>query len=106
MDKVFLLRYDTERGPIEEMEGFFEKVVEVHRAEEIPATFFCTGGAVENREEDFRNFYEEVKGDPLFDIQDHSYSHIGLGYTEGMSVEELKADYERSFAVHKRVFGI
>lgn len=105
MKKLCLLRYDTEHSAREEMAGFFEKVIEVHRAEGIPATFFCTGRAIEEREADFRAFYAEVGNDPLFDIQDHSYSHIGLGYTKGKSLDRLKADYERSFAVHERVFG-
>jgi peptidoglycan/xylan/chitin deacetylase (PgdA/CDA1 family) len=106
MSKLFLLRYDTEGREVEEMRGFFEKVVDVHRAAAIPATFFCTGSAIDAREADFRWFHAEVKGDPLFDIQDHSYSHIGLCYESGPTVDELRADYERSFAAHRRVFGV
>ena len=105
MKKVFLLRYDVERGSQDEMEGFLEKVLEVHRSHEIPATFFCTGNAVERLEEHFRMFAREVKGNPLFDIQDHSYSHVGLSYRDGKDVEILRADYEKSFAAHERVFG-
>ena len=105
MEKLFLLRYDTERKSPREMEGFFEKAVAVHRSHEIPATFFCTGAAIDSREADFRAFYGAVEGDPLFDIQDHSYSHIGLGYERGKDLEILRADYERSFAAHERVFG-
>jgi len=103
--KLFLLRYDTEGGEAESMAGFFEKAVEVHRENDIPATFFCRGGAIDAREADFRQFGEEVKDDPLFDIQDHSYSHIGVGYDFGQPVDVLRADYERSFAAHERVFG-
>ena len=66
----FLLRYDTERKSAEEMSGFFEQAIEVHREHRIPATFFCTGGAIETREKEFRAFAAEVKDDPLFDIQD------------------------------------
>jgi len=102
---IFLLRYDTERASADEMAGFFEKAVAVHRSEEIPASFFCTGGAIDAREDDFGRFAREVAGDPLFDLQDHSYSHIGLGYAEGKAVEALRADYERSFASHERVLG-
>ena len=105
MAKVFLMRYDTEADDPETMAGFFEKAIEVHRSGEIPATFFCRGGAMDAREDHFRNFYREVAGDPLFDIQDHSYTHIGLCYERGPSVEELRADYEKSFAVHERLFG-
>jgi len=86
--------------------GFLEAVVEVHRRNQIPAGLFCTGAAIEAREEEFRDFWKEVKDDPLFDIEDHSYSHIGLGYERGKSVDALRADYERSFAVHERVFGV
>jgi len=108
MDNIFLLRYDTECTWCEKesMDGFFEKVIEVHRSEDIPATFFCTGNAIDHREDQFSVFYQEIKDDPLFDIQDHSYSHIGIGYVAGMSVEDLKADYSRSFDAHQRVFGV
>lgn len=105
-EKLFLLRYDTERGDPEEMKGFLEKVVEVHRSHQIPVTLFCTGKALERMETSFRSFHREVEGDALFDIQDHSYSHVGLGYERGEPVSTLKADYERSFAVHERLFGV
>lgn len=105
MRKVFLLRYDTESASQEEMAGFLEKAVIVHRSEGIPASFFCTGSAIDAREQDFRDFYMEVKEDPLFDIQDHSYSHIGVGYSRGQGVDVLKSDYQRSFDAHERVLG-
>ncbi len=105
MNKRFLLRYDVEGENAAEMSGFLEKAVAVHREYAIPATFFCMGAAMENREARFIDFHREVKDDPLFDIQDHSYSHVGLGYQRGKDVETLKADYERSFAVYKRIFG-
>jgi hypothetical protein len=89
-ENLFLLRYDTERGSPVVMKGFLEKVVEVHRSHQIPATLFCTGTALERMEMPFRSFYEEVKGDALFDIQDHSYSHIGLGYERGKPIPTLR----------------
>ncbi|HDZ69076.1 MAG TPA: hypothetical protein ENH43_01500 [Phycisphaerales bacterium] len=104
--KLFLLRYDTEWNNARQMAGFLEKVVAVHRQEQIPATFFCKGAALDAREREFRAFYKEVKDDPLFDIQDHSYSHIGLGYERGSDIETLRADYEKSFATHERIFGV
>jgi len=106
MKKLCLMRYDTEHTSAETMSGFFEKLVEVHRRHEIPATLFCCGRAIDGREDDFRAFRSEVNGDPLFDIQDHSYSHIGIGYEAGKPVEVLRDDYERSFAAHERVFGV
>ena len=103
MKKIFLLRYDVERDS-PEMEGFLEKVLDVHRKLEIPATFFCTGAVIDQRESEFRAFAREIKGKPLFDMQDHSYSHIGICYRDGKSVKTLRADYERSFAAHARMF--
>ncbi|MFC1714041.1 hypothetical protein ACFL6S_10240 [Candidatus Poribacteria bacterium] len=106
MKKLCLLRYDTEAASASQnMSGFLERVLEVHRKHEIPVTLFCTGGAMEHREQEFIAFFQEIKGDPLFDIQDHSYSHVGVGYEAGKSIEVLRADYERSFAVHERLRG-
>ena len=103
--RKFLIRFDTESRQKAEMMGFFEKIISVQRVYDIPVSFFCLGKAIEIREQEFKSFYQEIKDDPLFDIQDHSYSHVGLGYQDGKSVEFLKADYEKSFAVHERVFG-
>jgi peptidoglycan/xylan/chitin deacetylase (PgdA/CDA1 family) len=87
------------------MEGFFERVVSVHRKEGIPATFFCKGETVDKMRGLFSQFHSEVKGDSLFDLQDHSYSHVGVCYSEGKPVDLLRADYEKSFRVHEEVFG-
>ena len=100
-----IIRFDTESRQREEIKGFFEKVVSVQRTHNIPASFFCMGAAIVKRESEFRAFSQEIQGDPLFDPQDHSYSHIGLGYAEGKSIEVLRADYEKSFSVHEDVFG-
>jgi peptidoglycan/xylan/chitin deacetylase (PgdA/CDA1 family) len=99
-----LLRYDTE-ATWDALPGFLATAVDVHRRHRIPATFFCTGGVLDRRAPEFRDFAAATAGDPLFDIQDHSYSHIGIGYSAGRPVEVLRADYERSFAAHERVIG-
>lgn len=104
--RQFIIRFDTESRRRKGMKGFFEKVVSVQRTHEIPASFFCRGAAIVKRESEFRAFYREISGDPLFDIQDHSYSHVGLGYAKGKSIEILRADYEKSFSTHERVFGV
>ena len=80
-DKLMLMRYDTEWwGEPAGMAGFLEKLVEVHRRDEIPVTMFCRGFTLENMRSEFEAFRQETRDDPLFDMQDHSYSHIGLGY--------------------------
>jgi len=104
MGPLFLLRYDTE-GAAEDTHGFLTKAVQLHRADEIPATLFCKGQSLDGREGEFRDFWAEVRDDPLFDVQDHSYTHIGLGYEVGNPVDVLRADYQRSFDSHERIFG-
>ncbi len=104
--KLMLMRYDTEWwGEPAGMAGFLEKLVEVHRKDKIPVTMFCRGLTLENMKSEFTAFHQETADDPLFDMQDHSYSHVGLGYESGKSVEELEADYEWSFHTHSKVFG-
>jgi peptidoglycan/xylan/chitin deacetylase (PgdA/CDA1 family) len=104
--KLMLMRYDTEWwGDPSEMRGYFEKVVEVHRRDQIPVTLFCKGETLEAMEDEFRSFYHEVMNDPLFDLQDHSFSHIGLGYERGKPVDVLEADYIKSFNIHEKIFG-
>ncbi|MHC4886837.1 MAG: polysaccharide deacetylase family protein [Planctomycetota bacterium] len=103
--RYFLLRYDTENPRGDEMLGFLPKVLEVHARESIPVTLFCTGQTLEARREEFIDFWDEASANPLFDVQDHSYSHIGVGYEEGRPVPELRDDYEKSLAAHRTVFG-
>ena len=105
-EKLMLLRYDTEWwGEPAEMAGFLEKLVKVHRQDEIPVTMFCRGFTLENMKLEFTAFHQETADDPLFDMQDHSYSHVGLGYERGKPVDILEADYERSFQIHSEIFG-
>jgi len=100
-----LFRYDTESDEIDAMQGFLPMMVEVHRRYKIPVTLFCTGNMLDKRRAEFVEFAAEVRDDPLFDIQDHSYSHIGIGYEKGKPIEVLRDDYLRSFDVHESIFG-
>ena len=101
---ILLLRYDVEGGG-ERTTGFLEKAVEIHRRDGIPAGFFCVGAEIEKRETEFKDFYSEVKNDSLFDVQDHSYSRVGLCYENGPSLAEIEDDYKKSLAVFERVLG-
>ena len=103
--RYFLLRYDTEHPKSDEMEGFLSKVLSVHHQEEIPVTLFCTGKTLDERREEFKEFWVEAKESQYIDVQDHSYSHVGVGYENGLPVDELRANHERSFKVHEEVFG-
>jgi Predicted xylanase/chitin deacetylase len=101
-----LLRYDVESTDAGAMAGFLARLTEVHRAHDLPVTLFCTGSALEARENAFRAFRVETAADPRFDVGDHSYSHIGIGYERGAPVSKLRADYERSFDAHERILRV
>ncbi len=101
-----LLRYDVESTDAALMNGFLEAVVDVHREADLPVTLFCTGGAIDAREDAFRSLRDTISGDSRFEIGDHSYSHIGIGYERGKPVDVLRADYERSLDAHERVLGV
>lgn len=105
MTPLCLFRYDTETDDAAAMRGFLPKLVDVHRRHVIPVTLFCTGRMLEKRADAFRDFAAEVRDDPLFDLQNHSYAHIGVGYANGRPVAELRADYARSFDIHEQVLG-
>ena len=68
-------------------------------------TLFCTGKTLDDRRDEFSEFWEEAKDSPYIDVQDHSYSHVGVGYEAGRPVEELRKDHEHSFQIHEEVFG-
>lgn len=106
MSPLCLFRYDTETDDAVQMRGFLPKLVEVHRRNAIPATLFCTGRMLEKRADEFRDFAAEVRGDALFELQCHSYAHIGVGYERGSALEALRDDYERAIAAHEAVLGV
>lgn len=103
--RILLFRYDVESTDAEKMRGFLRQMVSVHRRDHLPVTLFCTGGALDARVQEFQAFRDETGDDPLFDVGDHSYSHVGVGYTAGRPVAELRADYERSLDTHERILG-
>ncbi len=89
---IMTIRYDTEWwGENEKMAGFTQKATEVHRKYKIPVTFFCCGSTLEKQKAVFREFYQEVKADQLFDFQDHSFGHVGLCKKpgEGLTFDEI-----------------
>ena len=66
------------------------RLAELHRAYEVPATFFMLGTALER----YGDVLREVFGDdPLFDIQSHTYSHLMMKDNQmhgpGVTLEEL-----------------
>jgi peptidoglycan/xylan/chitin deacetylase (PgdA/CDA1 family) len=106
MKNVCLIRYDMEAEWQQGLDLFFENLIKLHKENAIPASFFFTGKLLETKTELIKSFYNEVKDCSLFDIQNHSYSHVGLGYEAGKPLEVLETDYQKSFKIHESVLGI
>ena len=51
-NRWLLPRYDVESTDAGAMAGFLAQLVAVHRQADLPVTLFCTGAALEAREED------------------------------------------------------
>jgi peptidoglycan/xylan/chitin deacetylase (PgdA/CDA1 family) len=65
-----LIGYDVEHtGDPEVTRSFLRKAAEVHR--EHPCTFFLLGMTIESNRRDL----EKLAGNPMFDFQQHTYSH-------------------------------
>lgn len=83
---TFTIGYDTEYvTDLEWSLRAVEAVAAVHRKHNAPATFFFVGKLLELQGE---RYAAVLKGDNLFDIQSHTYSHISL---KGDDPERLAA---------------
>lgn len=69
---TMLVGYDVEwMGEGDITPGFLERIRHIHNELAIPATLFIVGRTLERCVPAFR----EIASDPLFDIQQHTYSH-------------------------------
>ncbi|MBL7201206.1 MAG: polysaccharide deacetylase family protein [Anaerolineae bacterium] len=67
-----LFGYDTERFEEPSVTPhFLSKVSQIHREYQVPCTLFLVGKVIEAAADDIK----PLVGDPLFDLQQHSYSH-------------------------------
>ncbi len=64
----YIAAYDTESA---DCLAACQKIVDVHRQYEMPATFFITGKMLEAHPVEYRQLLD----DPLFEIASHTYSH-------------------------------
>jgi peptidoglycan/xylan/chitin deacetylase (PgdA/CDA1 family) len=81
------------------------RLVELHRAHDVPATFFVLGTTLEERGGDLRAIFAD---DPLFDLQSHTYSHEMLKdnrmHGPGVSLEELHRQIKLGMDLVEQVF--
>jgi peptidoglycan/xylan/chitin deacetylase (PgdA/CDA1 family) len=82
-------------------------LVEIHHQYEVPATFFIVGKLIESHAEELTKL---LRGDELFDIQSHTYSHKLLKDNEmhgkGVGVEEMRHELEMGKRLIEEAFGV
>ncbi len=92
----YIAAYDTERP-----EGLpaVRRLVEIHKALQVPATFFVVGRVAEQYGPQLRKLWEGE----LFDIQSHTYDHT---HVESHPPDEVIANLELNQRVLRRELGI
>jgi peptidoglycan/xylan/chitin deacetylase (PgdA/CDA1 family) len=82
-----------------------QRIVEVHRRHNMPATFFIVGKALEANPAEYRALLD----DPLFEVASHTYSHKMLRdhpiCGPAASPEERRQEIFRGKQVVEQVFG-
>ena len=75
MTGTVLIGYDIEKSfePAVTLQ-FVERVIEAQRELQVPATFFILGRCIEAS----KDALLLLKKEPLFELQQHTYSHIGI----------------------------
>lgn len=109
---TLLIGYDTECMHDPEItRAFLRKAAEVHR--EHPCTLFLVGKVIENNAADL----EVLADNPMFDFQQHTYSHLllksvcidrGDGKIEfiaGISLAEIEDEVGKTSELIRRRFG-
>lgn len=111
MGAYLLLGYDIETsGKL--TESFLERANQIHLRYEVPCTFFVTGQVVEENLSDLL----KVSHSDLFDLQQHTYSHIplktviqenqeGKSFYMGASLEEIYHEVENTSRLLKEYLG-
>jgi peptidoglycan/xylan/chitin deacetylase (PgdA/CDA1 family) len=85
----------------------------LHGALGIPATLFAVGRTLERWPEAFR----EIASDPLFDLQQHTYSHqllktvciddgMSVRVVQGVGLEEIREEVSRTSELLRQIVGI
>jgi hypothetical protein len=111
---TMLIGYDVEwRGEGDVTPWFLEQARSLHNRLGAPATMFVVGQTLER----WRPEFQAITGDPLFDIQQHTYSHQLLKtiYIEdgrsvrvmpGVSTEETREEVRKTSMILAEHLGV
>jgi peptidoglycan/xylan/chitin deacetylase (PgdA/CDA1 family) len=110
---TFLLGYDVEHQDPHVTRPFLKRAAQLHREYGVPATLFVLGETLERN----TDALAELVDDPLFDIQQHTYSHTplktlvqqnarGTELILGGSLERTREEVSRTSALLAERLGV
>jgi peptidoglycan/xylan/chitin deacetylase (PgdA/CDA1 family) len=111
---TLLIGYDVEwRGKGDVTPRFLEQARSLHNRLGVPATLFVVGQTLER----WLPQFQAIAGDPLFDVQQHTYSHqlLKTVYIEdgrsvrvvhGVSIEETRDEVRKTSALLAAHLGV
>lgn len=111
---TLLIGYDVESNEPEITKRFLELAWELHNRYSAPCTFFLVGKTLETMGAEA---FEPFVNHPLFDIQQHTYSHILLKtvyiddgqkiqMVKGGTLEEIEKEVKKASQLLKEMLGI
>src|SRR3989339_1789841 len=107
-----LMGYDVECVNAGRTKGinsdFLQKIEKIHLEFETPCTLYCTGQTIESNLKGFKR----IRKNSLFDIQQHTYSHVlfktvlrktdgGVEYVKAGSLEQIREEVEKTSGILK-----
>jgi peptidoglycan/xylan/chitin deacetylase (PgdA/CDA1 family) len=113
MTGILAIGYDVEAGNAITTRLFLDALVKVHEARGAPCTLFIKGKTLEHSMDQVKN----LLGNPLFDIQQHTYSHLIFQhidcytgkqheiYGKNEPIKKIKKDVEKASIVFQRHLG-
>ena len=111
---TMLIGYDVEaRGAEDVTPRFLDQARALHHRLEVPATLFVVGQTLEQ----WVSAFQSIAADPLFDLQQHTYSHQllktvyiddgrSIQVVRGVSPEETRQEVRRTSALLREHLGV
>ncbi len=111
---TFLIGYDVEARAVDVTRAFLRRVLEIHEATGVPATFFLCGRTIEVNREELRPFAQHS----LFDLQQHTYNHIllksvciedpdeGVRFFKGGTLDQIRDEVRRTTELLDAEYGV
>ncbi|HEU5088641.1 MAG TPA: polysaccharide deacetylase family protein [Roseiflexaceae bacterium] len=111
---TLLIGYDVEWMRPEPITGqFLQRAAELHQRLQAPATLFVVGRTLENWVSEFR----AIAADPLFDLQQHTYSHQllktvhiddgqAIRVVRGATLEQTRDEVRRTTSLLREQLGV